>query len=59
MEPVNILAVVDGHDYLLLIDMLGQRQLNDKAVHVLVLVELLHLREQFLLLHVILEADER
>ena len=59
MESVHILAVVDGHDHLLLVDMLGQRQLHDKAVHVLVFVELLHLREQFLFLHVILEADER
>ena len=38
METVDILTIVDGLDNLLLVDVLGQGELHDKAVDIVVLV---------------------
>ena len=58
MEAVNILAVVNGHDDLLLVNMFGQRQLHDEAVDVGIIVELSHTTEKFLLRDIIFVADQ-
>jgi hypothetical protein len=42
MKAVNIFPVVDGFDNLLLINMLGKRQLNNKAVDVLICIQLIN-----------------
>ena len=39
METVDILAIVDGLDDLLLVDVLGQGELHDKTVDIVVIVE--------------------
>lgn len=59
VETVHVLAVVDSHDDLLLVDMLRQRQLNDEAIDILVFVEAVNTSQQLFLRHVILIADER
>ncbi len=41
METVYILAIVDSFDDLLFVDMLGQRKLHDKAINIIVLIELI------------------
>ena len=58
MEAVNILAVVDGHDYLLLVDMAWQRQLHDEAINVGIVVEFFYAGKKFFLGNVILISDE-
>ena len=40
METVNILAVIHSHDDFLLVNMAGQRQLHDIAIHIIVCNEL-------------------
>ena len=54
MEAIHILTVIYSHGYLLLIDVLGQGQLHDKTVHILILVQFIHTSQQFLLRHIIL-----
>ena len=58
MKTVDVLAVVDGLDNLLLVNVLRQRQLDDKAVNVAVLVQAVYAGQQFLFRHVGLIADE-
>ena len=58
MEAVDILAVVDGHDNLLLVDMAWQRQLHDEAINVGIVVEPFHAGKKLLLSNVILVAYE-
>ena len=59
METIHILTVVDGLDDLLLVDMLGQGQLHDETIDIVVLVQLIDTSQQFSLCDVSLEADER
>src|SRR5690606_36455619 len=47
MEPVDVLAWIDRHQYLLSVDLFWQRKLNDEAVDIVVVVELADLFEQF------------
>ncbi len=49
MEAVDVLVGVDGVQDLLGIDVLGQRQLNENAVDVLVRVQALHERQDLVL----------
>ena len=58
MDAVDVLAVVDGVDHVLLVDVLGQRQLHDKAVHIIVLIQLLDAGQQLFLGRVLFHADE-
>ena len=58
METVDILAVVDGLDDLLLIDMLGQRELHDEAIDIGVLVQFVNTGQKLLFGDVVLKADE-
>ena len=58
VEAVNILAVVDGLDNLLLVNMLRQWQLNNEAVDVGVVVELIDTFEKLSLGDVVLIANE-
>ena len=58
MEAVNILAVVDGLDNLLLVDMLWERQLYYEAVDVGIVIEAVHALEELCLGDVILIAYE-
>ena len=59
MEAVHVLAVVNGLDDFLLVDMLGQGQLHDEPVDVSVVVQARHARQEFILRYVVLIADER
>ena len=59
MEAVHVLAVVNGFYDALLVDVVGQGQLHDKAVHVGIFVELVNAVEEFFLRHVVLKAMER
>ncbi len=58
MEAVNIFAIVDSHDDLLLIDVLGERQLHDEAVDIAVAVQAIHTLEQLVFGHIVLVAYE-
>ena len=58
MDAVNVLAVVDGVDDLLLVDVLGQGQLHDKAVNVGVLVQTADAVQQLFLGSILVHADE-
>ena len=58
MEAVNILAVVDGLDNLLLVDMLRQRQLYYEAVNVGIVIEAVDTLEELCLGDVILVTYE-
>ena len=58
METVDILAIVDSLDNLLLIDVLGQRELYDKSVDIIVLIQFVDTGQQFFLRDVSLKADE-
>ena len=57
VEAVHVLPRVDRLDHLLRINVLGQRQLDDEAVEVVVRIELSDLLEQLLLCDVRLEAQ--
>ena len=59
MNAIQILAVVDGVDDLLLIDVLGQGQLHDETVHVRIIVELTYAVEQLFLGGILVHADKR
>ena len=58
MESVNILAIVDSLDNLLLVDMLGQWQLNDESIHISIPIQSIHTCEKFLLCNVIFISNE-
>ena len=58
MEAVYVLAVVDGLDDLLLIDMLGQRELHDEAIDIGILVQFVNTGQKLLFGDVVLKADE-
>ena len=58
MESVHILAVINGLYYMLLIDMLGQRQLDYESVHIRVIVELGNFVEEDFLCYVTLKTDK-
>ena len=58
MKSVDILAVVDSLDELLLGDVARQGELHYEAVDLGVFVELLYLLEQALLGDIVLKADE-
>ena len=58
VESVDVLAEVDGLDYLLLVDVARQRKLHDKSVDISVLVEFVNLVEQLLLGDVVLKAEQ-
>ena len=49
MESIHILAVVNGLDDLLAVDMLRQRKLHDEAVNLGILVQFVHLGKEFFL----------
>ena len=59
VEAVYVLAIVNGFNDALLVDMLGQRQLYDEAVHVGIVVQDMHTLQEPLLGHIVLKADER
>ena len=59
METINILPIIDRLDHLLLGNMLWQRQLNDKTIHVRIVVQLIDLTEQLLLSDIRLVTDQR
>ena len=56
MESVNIFSIVDSLDYLLLINMLGERELNDKTVNISIVIQFLHCIKEFLLAHILFET---
>ena len=58
MEAVYILAVIDGLNDFLLVDMLRQRQLDDEAVYIGILIQLAHTSKQLSFGHVIFIPDE-
>ena len=58
MEAIYVLAIVDGFYYLLLADVLGQRQLHDETIHLGVAVEAVYLGQQLFLGDVILKSLE-
>ena len=59
MESVDILPVVDSHNDFLLIDMIRQWKLNDKAVDVGIVVELVYAFQKFLLGDIVLITNQR
>ena len=58
MEAVDVFAVVDGFDYLLLGDVFGQRKLYDEAVDVGIFIQLAYFVQQFFLRDICFVADE-
>ena len=58
MEAIDVLPIVDGLSDAPFVDVLRERQLHDKSVNVLVLVQFVNAGQQFLLRHVIFIADE-
>ena len=56
MEAIHILAIVDSLDNLLLVDMLGQRQLHDEAIYISILIKLLNLSKKLCLGNIVLET---
>lgn len=58
MEAVNVLAIVDGVDDMLLVDVTRQRQLYDEAVNVVVIVQPGYLFKEALFGDVILKSDQ-
>ena len=58
METIHILTIVDSLNNLLLVDVLGQGQLNDETIHILVLIELINTSQQLGLRDIILETDK-
>ena len=59
MEAVDIFPIVDGHDHLLLVDMLRQGQLHDESVYIGVIVQLFDLCQDLVFRDVLLHPDER
>ena len=58
VETVNVLAVVNSLDYVLLVDVLGQGELDDESVYVGIVVEFGNLCQKYILGDVTLKADE-
>ena len=58
MEAVNVFPVIDCLNDLLLGNMLGQRKLDDKAVHISILIELLHLGQELLFGHITFKTNQ-
>ena len=58
METIDILTIVDSLDNLLLIDVLGQWQLNDESVDIVVLVQFINTCQKLCLCDISLEADQ-
>ena len=59
METVNILAVIHSHDDFLLVNMAGQRQLHDIAIHIIICIEFLYLGKKFFFAHGVVKTNER
>ena len=59
METIHVLAIVDGLDDLLLIDMFRQGQLYDETIDIVVLVQLIYTCQEFCFCDISLETDER
>lgn len=47
MEAIHVLGGIDGQGNPLFVDMLGQGQLHDEAVHFRILIELCHHLHEF------------
>ena len=58
METVDILTIVDGLDNLLLVDVLGQGELNDKAIDIVVVVQFVDTSQQLGLCDVVLKTNQ-
>ena len=58
METVNIFTIVDGLDDFLLINMLGQGQLHNEAIHITVAIQTVYACQQLLFCHILFIADE-
>ena len=58
METVYVFAIVDGFDYFLFGDVLGQRELYDKAVHVGIFVKFAYFGQQFVFGHIAFITDK-
>ena len=59
VNTVNILVVINGIDHLLLVNVLGQRQLNDEAVNIGIIVQSANAVEKLFLGSILVHADER
>ena len=58
VESVNVLAVVDGLDDFLAVDVAGEGQLDDEAVDASIVVELVDFAEEFGFADGVFETDE-
>ena len=58
METVYVFAIVDGFDYFLFGDVLGQRELYDEAVHVGIFVKFAYFGQQFVFGHIAFITDK-
>ena len=58
MKTVHILAIINGHDDFLLVNMGRKRQLHDEAIYIFILVQLVHTGQQLFLGHVVLVANK-
>ena len=58
VESVYILAVIYCHGYLLLIDVLRQRKLNDESVNIIILVQLVYALQELFFGNILLITDE-
>ena len=58
MESIDILAVVDSFNYLLLVNVARQWQLHDESVYVGIMVELVDTSQQLFFGDVVLISDE-
>ena len=59
METIHVLAIVNSHNNLLLIDMLWQRKLNNEAINVFILIQLIHTSQKLFFCHISLKTNER
>ena len=59
MKTVNILLRVDSLDYLLFVNVFGQRQLNDKTVNIGIVIEFCNGFQEFVLGDVVLKTNQR
>ena len=59
MKSVHVLAIVDGFNDFLLVDVFRQRQLHNESVHIVVGVKTCDSLKQFRLGHIGLIANER
>ena len=58
MEAIHILTVVYSLNHLLLTDVRRQGELYDKAIHIGVLIETVHMLQEFLFGGIVLQMDE-